>query len=62
MYTVMEGVDVRIFRIISDEESTYAGYVQLYFGTTPGTRVAPWMRDLTTYLRTRRRGPELGIG
>lgn len=30
------------------EFDIYAGYVQLYFGTTPGTFVAPWIRDLTT--------------
>ena len=26
----------------------YAGYDQLYLGATPGTFVAPWIRDLTT--------------
>jgi hypothetical protein len=26
----------------------YAGYVQLYFGITPGNFSVPWMRDLTT--------------
>lgn len=57
----MSGVHPRstvrlMFRIINREtirkdEATYAGYVQLYLGTTPGTRVAPWMRDLTTCSR-----------
>jgi hypothetical protein len=28
-----------------------AGYVQLYFGTTPGMRSAPCIRDFTTCLR-----------
>jgi len=27
---------------------TDAGYVQLYFGMTPGILVDPWMRDFTT--------------
>src|SRR6266581_374211 len=26
-------------------KKAYAGYVQLYFGTTPGSFSAPWMRD-----------------
>ena len=29
-------------------KEAYAGYVQLYFGITPGNFSAPWMRDLTT--------------
>ena len=39
--------------VSSQARMTYAGYVQLYLGTTPGAFVAPWMRDLTTYQTVR---------
>ena len=34
--------------MIKRRENIYAGCVQLYFGATPGTFAAPWIRDLTT--------------
>ena len=48
MVTNLEGRFNNWEKLIQWRNQHYAGYDQLYLRATPGTFVAPWIRDLTT--------------